>query len=84
MEATKKIWMDGTFVDWDNAQVHVLSHTLHYGLGVFEGIRCYDTAAGPAIFRLPEHIDACSTRRTSRDLKCRSTVRRLAKPSSTP
>ena len=56
MEATKKIWMDGTFVDWDNAQVHVLSHTLHYGLGVFEGIRCYDTAAGPAIFRLPEHI----------------------------
>ena len=57
MEATKKIWMDGTFVDWDNAQVHVLSHTLHYGLGVFEGIRCYDTAAGPAIFRLPEHID---------------------------
>ena len=57
MEATKKIWMDGTFVDWDKAQVHVLSHTLHYGLGVFEGIRCYDTAAGPAVFRLPEHID---------------------------
>ena len=57
MEATKKIWMDGAFVDWDKAQVHVLSHTLHYGLGVFEGIRCYDTAAGPAIFRLPEHID---------------------------
>ena len=57
MEATKKIWMDGTFVNWDDAQVHVLSHTLHYGLGVFEGIRCYDTAAGPAVFRLPEHID---------------------------
>ena len=55
MEATKKIWMDGSFVDWDNAQVHVLSHTLHYGMGVFEGIRCYDTSAGPAIFRLPEH-----------------------------
>ena len=57
MEATNKIWMDGAFVDWDKAQVHVLSHTLHYGLGVFEGIRCYDTAAGPAVFRLPEHID---------------------------
>ena len=57
MEATKKIWMDGTFVNWDDAQVHVLSHTLHYGLGVFEGIRCYDTAVGPAIFRLSEHID---------------------------
>jgi branched-chain amino acid aminotransferase len=57
MQATEKIWMDGTFVDWDKAQVHVLSHTLHYGLGAFEGIRCYDTAHGPAIFRLPEHLD---------------------------
>ena len=57
VEATKKIWMDGTFVDWDNAQVHVLSHTLHYGLGAFEGIRCYDTARGSAVFRLREHID---------------------------
>jgi len=57
VEATKKIWMDGTFVDWDKAQVHVLSHTLHYGLGAFEGIRCYDTARGSAVFRLREHID---------------------------
>jgi branched-chain amino acid aminotransferase len=57
VQATKKIWMDGTFVDWDNAQVHVLTHTLHYGMGVFEGIRCYETAHGSAIFRLPEHLD---------------------------
>jgi branched-chain amino acid aminotransferase len=57
VQATNKIWMDGAFVDWDHAQVHVLSHTLHYGLGVFEGIRCYDTARGPAIFRLQEHLD---------------------------
>jgi len=57
VEATKQIWMDGEFVDWDNARVHVLSHTLHYGLGAFEGIRCYDTVRGPAIFRLPEHVD---------------------------
>ena len=57
MQATQKIWMDGQFVDWDKAQVHVLSHTLHYGLGVFEGIRCYDTAHGPAIFRLQDHIE---------------------------
>lgn len=57
VEATKKIWMDGEFVDWDNAKVHVLSHTLHYGLGAFEGIRCYDTIRGPAIFRLREHVD---------------------------
>jgi len=55
---TKKIWMDGKFVDWDAAQVHVLSHTLHYGVGVFEGIRCYKTEdGGSAIFRLREHVD---------------------------
>jgi branched-chain amino acid aminotransferase len=55
---TKKIWMDGKFVDWDAAQVHVLSHTLHYGVGVFEGIRCYETEdGGSAIFRLREHVD---------------------------
>ena len=57
VQATQKIWMDGTFVDWDKAQVHVLSHTLHYGLGAFEGIRCYQTANGSAIFRLQEHLD---------------------------
>ncbi len=57
LQATAKIWMDGSFVEWDKAQVHVLSHTLHYGLGAFEGIRCYDTVQGPAIFRLPEHLD---------------------------
>ncbi len=55
---TKKIWLDGKFVDWDAAHVHVLSHTLHYGVGVFEGIRCYKTGeGGSAIFRLKEHVD---------------------------
>lgn len=57
MEEVKKIWMDGKFVDWADAKIHVLTHTLHYGLGVFEGIRCYKTARGPAIFRLEEHVD---------------------------
>lgn len=56
IEKTSKIWMDGTLVPWDEARVHVLTHTLHYGLGVFEGIRCYETGKGPAIFRLKEHI----------------------------
>ena len=51
-----KIWMDGELVDWDKAQVHVLTHALHYGSGVFEGIRCYATADGPAVFRLTEHM----------------------------
>jgi branched-chain amino acid aminotransferase len=57
IKKTEKIWMDGKLVDWDNATVHVLTHSLHYGLGVFEGIRCYETKKGPAIFRLDEHIE---------------------------
>ena len=51
-----KIWMDGELVDWDKAQVHVLTHALHYGTGVFEGIRCYNTPKGPAVFRLTDHM----------------------------
>jgi len=54
---TKKIWMDGQLVDWDNATTHVLTHTLHYGTGAFEGIRAYKTPSGPAVFRLREHIE---------------------------
>lgn len=54
---TPKIWMNGTLVDWADAKVHVLTHTLHYGTGVFEGIRAYETAGGPAAFRLTDHIE---------------------------
>ena len=54
---TPKIWMNGELVEWDKAQVHVLTHTLHYGTGVFEGIRAYETSKGTAIFRLTEHIE---------------------------
>jgi branched-chain amino acid aminotransferase len=57
VEKVKKIWMDGALVDWDDAKVHVLTHTLHYGSGVFEGIRCYATDDGPAVFRLTEHME---------------------------
>jgi branched-chain amino acid aminotransferase len=53
----KKIWMDGRLVDFADAKVHVLTHTLHYGVGVFEGIRAYPTPRGPAVFRLKEHVD---------------------------
>jgi branched-chain amino acid aminotransferase len=56
MEQADKIWMDGKIVDWDSAQVHLISNTLHYGFGVFEGIRCYKTSSGPAVFRLKEHL----------------------------
>ncbi len=57
MEETKFIWMDGKLVPWKDAKVHVLVHTLHYGAGVFEGVRFYETDKGPAVFRLKEHID---------------------------
>lgn len=57
METAPWIWLDGEFVPWDEAQVHVLTHALHYGTGVFEGIRCYDTSVGPAVFRHPEHVE---------------------------
>ncbi|MCH2391480.1 MAG: branched-chain amino acid transaminase [Nitrospinales bacterium] len=58
MEKTEKIWLDGKFVPWHEANVHVLTHTLHYGLGVFEGVRCYQTKnKKSAIFRLHEHVD---------------------------
>jgi branched-chain amino acid aminotransferase len=54
---TSTIWMDGEFVPWDDAKIHILNPTLHYGWGVFEGIRAYATARGPAVFRLAEHIE---------------------------
>ncbi|HEX3203247.1 MAG TPA: branched-chain amino acid transaminase [Nitrospiraceae bacterium] len=57
LEPSEKIWMDGEFVAWDAAKVHVLTHTLHYGLGAFEGIRCYKGRNGSGIFRLEEHVD---------------------------
>jgi branched-chain amino acid aminotransferase len=50
-----EIWMDGQFVDWRKANIHVLTHTLHYGMGIFEGVRCYETGSGSAIFRLKDH-----------------------------
>ncbi|MDA4117006.1 MAG: branched-chain amino acid transaminase [Thaumarchaeota archaeon] len=56
MQPTKKIWFNGEFVPWDEAKVHVLTHGLHYGYSIFEGIRCNSTPKGPAIFRLREHI----------------------------
>jgi branched-chain amino acid aminotransferase len=53
---TEKIWRNGTFIPWQEATIHVLSHVVSYGSSVFEGIRCYDTPSGPAVFRLREHV----------------------------
>ena len=62
----EKIWLDGRLVDWADGNVHLLTHTLHYGLGVFEGIRCYRTEDGrSAVFRLPEHVARYEARRSS-------------------
>ena len=56
MQPTEKIWMNGDLIDWDDARIHVGAHGLHYGTGVFEGIRCYDTPKGPSVFRLTDHM----------------------------
>src|SRR3954465_12846027 len=60
MDTAELIWHNGEFVPWEDAKVHVLSHALHYGTGVFEGIRCYETERGPAIFRHTDHLDRLS------------------------
>ena len=57
MQETAKIWMNGQLVDWADATVHVGAHGLHYGTGVFEGIRAYETSRGTAVFRLTEHLE---------------------------
>src|SRR4051795_4121350 len=57
MQELDKIWMNGELVDWADAKVHVGSHGLHYGSGVFEGIRAYDTPKGSAVFRLTDHLE---------------------------
>ena len=57
IRALKKIWLDGRLVDWPEAKIHVLTHALHYGYAIFEGIRSHDTPRGAAVFRLPEHLD---------------------------
>ena len=56
LQKVDKIWMDGELVDWDDAKIHILTHSLHYGSGVFEGIRAYPTTRGPAVFRLTDHV----------------------------
>ena len=60
---TNKIWRDGQLVNWDDATIHVMSHVVHYGSSVFEGVRCYETPSGGAIFRAREHmrrlVDSC-------------------------
>jgi len=73
----EKIWMDGELVDWEDAQIHVLSHALHYGSGVFEGIRCYDTVDGPAVFRHRDHYERLADSAKTLDIEMGYTVDEL-------
>ena len=57
MDKNSSIWYNGKIINWDDAKVHVMSHVLHYGSGVFEGIKCYETNNGRSIFRLNEHVE---------------------------
>lgn len=75
-----KIWYNGSLVDWREAKTHVLTHTLHYGMGVFEGVRAYETAQGPAIFRLQDHTDRFFDSAKSLASNCLS----IKKPSTAP
>src|SRR4051812_49598241 len=56
LSATEWIWRDGEFIRWQDAQVHVLAHSMQFGSSLFEGVRCYDTPRGPAVFRLEDHL----------------------------
>ena len=69
MEKSEFIWFDGEFVDWDSAQINVMTHTLHYGTGVFEGIRARNTEKGVSIFRLNDHVDRLFASADSYNLK---------------
>lgn len=79
MEPTTYIWMDGNMVPWEDANVHVLSHALHYGTGVFEGIRAYETESGTAVFRLTDHMDRLHRSAKAYQMELEWSVEELAK-----
>ena len=79
MQATEKIWRNGSFVSWEDANVHILTHALHYGTGVFEGIRAYDTPRGTAVFRLTDHLRGSAARP-----RCTRWTSATGSPSSPP
>ena len=80
MTTADLIWLNGEFVAWEDAKVHVLTHGLHYGTGVFEGIRAYETENGTAIFRNADHLAGSSSRPSSTTWTCRSRGTRCARP----
>lgn len=75
----KKIWMDGKFVDWKNANIHIMTHALHYGTAIFEGMRCYETANGPAVFRMRDHYERLHHGMKTYEFKIKYSVDHLRK-----
>jgi len=78
LEKTRYIWMNGKLVPWDEAKIHILTHALHYGSGVFEGVRCYLTPQGPAVFRLEEHLQRLFNSAETYHMKIPYTLQELA------
>ena len=78
MKETGKIWMNGKLVPFKDAKVHVLTHALHYSTSIFEGIRCYNTPDGPAIFRLDEHIERLFKSAMLYSMKMRYTKKQIS------
>ena len=92
IKPTEFVWHNGRLIPWDDAKIHVMSHVINYGSAVFEGVRCYMTATGPAIFRLPDHarrlLDSCKIYRIDVDYSldeiCQGTVDLVAANKVTP
>ena len=78
MQATKYIWFNGKLVPWADAKIHVLTHTLHYGTGAFEGIRMYETSKGSAIFHLQRHMERLIFSSQSLDMKLPYSLEQLS------
>jgi branched-chain amino acid aminotransferase len=78
MTPTEKIWCNGSFIPWDDARIHVLSHVVSYGTSIFEGIRCYSTPSGPAVFRLHEHVRRMVDSAKIYRMECAFSAERLA------
>ena len=87
IQKTEKIWHNGKLINWDDATIHVMSHVVHYGSSVFEGVRCYELPTGPAIFRADEHmqrlLNSAKVYRIDVDFTREQMVKGMVEPSRT-
>lgn len=78
MKTAKKVWMNGKFVNWKDANVHILTHALHYGTAIFEGMRCYETQNGPAVFRMQDHLQRLLNGTKSYQFKLKYSIKQMS------